>query len=341
MDFIIWNSRGTCLSTWVSSWLEYSIYQRGQLLVILLVVVGCNPEPNETVDTEPVPEAISVAGAPLYPIELSSETIEKQKPLWEKAYLNYQLDQTNIDNIIWYGRRTAYLQEFKEAIEIFSNGLEQYPDSARLLRHRGHRYITIRKFDLAIKDLSKAAELVQGTLPRIEADGIPNKLNIPLGNTQFNIYYHLGLAYYLEAEFEDAVASYKHCLEYSNNDDLLVATLDWMYMSLLRLDQKKQADKFLEQIHEDMNIIENNAYHQRLLMYKGLRSPESLLQVSGDIEDRSLVIATQGYGVGNWYLNQGKQDQGLKIFQLVTETGNWPAFGYIAAEVDLFRLNLK
>ena len=233
------------------------------------------------------------------------------------------------------------IQSFKEAIKIFSKGLEQYPDSARLLRHRGHRYITIRKFDLAINDLSKAAGLIHGTPPRIEADGIPNKLDIPLGNTQFNIYYHLGLAYYLKGEFENAVTSYEHCLEYSNNDDLIVATLDWMYMSLLRLDQKKQADEFLEQIHVNMNIIENSAYHQRLLMYKGLRSPESLLQVSGDIEDRSLVIATQGYGVGNWYLNQEKQEQALEIFQLVMETGNWPAFGYIAAEVDLFRLDPK
>ena len=135
-----------------------------------------------------------------------------------------------------------YLQEFREAIKIFGKGLEQYPNSARLLRHRGHRYITIRKFDLAVEDLTKAAELVKGMPLRIEDDGIPNKLNIPLGNTQFNIYYHLGLAYYLKGEFENAVASYEHCLEYSNNDDLIVATMDWMYMSLQRLDQEIKAE---------------------------------------------------------------------------------------------------
>jgi tetratricopeptide (TPR) repeat protein len=287
------------------------------------------------------PEAISIAGDSLFPLELPLETAEKLKNDWEKAYVNYQLDSKQIDNIIWFGRRTAYLQDYREAIKIYSEGLELYPDSARLLRHRGHRYITIRKFDLAVKDLTKAASLLSDTIPRTEPDGMPNKLNLPLGNTQFNIYYHLGLAHYLLGDFDRAVQAYESCLNYSINDDLLVATLDWMYMTLHRTGRQLEADNLLELVHTDMNIIENNSYHQRLLMYKGLLEPDSLLKVSEEAEDRSLVLATQGYGVGNWHLRQGDTALAVAMFQRVIQTGNWPAFGYIAAETDLFKLKPK
>jgi hypothetical protein len=51
-----------------------------------------------------------------------------------------------------------------------------------------------------------------------------------------------------------------------------------------------------------------------------------------------LDIATQGYGVGNWYFYNGNIEQAKEIFQKVMEGTYWPAFGYIAAEADLARL---
>ena len=50
----------------------------------------------------------------------------------------------DVDNIIWYGRRTAYLGDYREAIRIFSEGIEKHSKDARMYRHRGHRYISIR-----------------------------------------------------------------------------------------------------------------------------------------------------------------------------------------------------
>ncbi len=65
------------------------------------------------------------------------------------------------DNYIWLGRRTAYLGNYKEAIKIFTEGIEKFPADARFYRHRGHRFITIRCFDDAIKDFETAAEISQ------------------------------------------------------------------------------------------------------------------------------------------------------------------------------------
>ena len=84
-----------------------------------------------------------------------------------------------------------------------------------------------------------------------------------------------------------------------------------------------------------MEILENGSYHRRLLMYKGLEKPETLLNPK---DADAVTIATQGYGVGNWYLVTGKPAEAREIFNVVVGTPNWSAFGFIAAEADLLRM---
>lgn len=260
----------------------------------------------------------------------------------EKAKKNYQVAKTNFEadpneeNTIWLGRRTAYLGKYKEAIDFYTKSLKKFPDSYKLYRHRGHRYISTRQFDKAIADFKKAAELVKGKLLEIEPDGIPNAANIPLSNTQFNIWYHLGLAYYLSSDFEQAVSAYMECMKWSKNDDLLVATVDWLYMTYRRINNIEAAEKLLTLIKKDMKILENDSYYKRLLMYKGLKSPESLLVVEkGNESIPGINLATQGYGVANWYYYNGNKKKAKEVFEKVLNSSNRFAFGYIAAEVDV------
>ena len=180
--------------------------------------------------------------------------------------------------------------------------------------------------------------MMKGKALEIEPDGIPNKLNRPLSTTQFNVWYHLGLAHYLKGEYPEAVQAYQQCMEVSDNDDLLCATTDWLYMTLMRLGQHTAATDILSAIHSDMEIIENDAYHKRLLMYKGEIDPKEVLLVGDDDADKDLALATQGYGVGNWYLTQGDTAAGIRTFESVVSGKHTSAFGYIAAEADLKRL---
>jgi hypothetical protein len=105
-------------------------------------------------------------------------------------------------------------------------------------------------------------------------------------------------------------------------------------MTYRRMGRDADAAKVLEPIRESMDILENDAYHKRLLMYKGLVSPDSLLRTEGADD---LQIATQGYGVGNWYLYNGDKARARQIFERVLEGSSWSAFGFIAAEADLHR----
>jgi uncharacterized Ntn-hydrolase superfamily protein len=280
------------------------------------------------------PEATSLLGQPLYAPPPSEGTRPQLEANLAGAKAALDKAPDDADALIWVGRRTAYLGRYRETIEIFTKGIEQHPGDARMYRHRGHRYITVREFDRAIADFEKAAALVAGKPDEVEPDGQPNARNIPTSTLQSNIFYHLGLAYYLKGDFEKAADAYRRCMAVSKNPDMLVATTHWYYMTLRRLDRKAEGDRLLDAITADMDIIENTSYHELLMMYKGQAAPESLLSGSG------LDGATKGYGVANWHLYNGRRDQALKILAEIVESNaaQWPSFGYVAAEADLARL---
>lgn len=258
---------------------------------------------------------------------------------------NLSVAQRNFDenpseeNYIWLGRRQAYLYQYTKAIKTFSEGIDKFPGSYKLFRHRGHRYITMREFAKAVADFQQAAALMPQLPLEIEPDGQPNKLNQPLSTTQFNVWYHLGLAHYLRGDYESASKAYEQCMLVSNNDDLICATADWLYMTYQKLGMKDEAQKVLDHIlTEGMKIIENDSYYLRLQMYKGLQPADDLLKVSAENTDIGLALATQGYGVGNWYLSKGDTVRAKEIFTEVVNGKNFSAFGFIAAETELRRL---
>jgi len=283
---------------------------------------------------------VSLDNKELNPLPLAKDTREKYEQNLVKAMENYHDNPTDINNIIWYGRRKAYLGYYWEAIRIFTEGISMYPDSSQLYRHRGHRYITVRKFDEAIADLETAAQLAQEEENFVEPDGLPNKAGIPLSNNKFNIYYHLGLANYLKGDYYKALEAYRKCMQFSENPDLITATSDWLFMTYMRLGMEAEAQALLNDITADMEIIENDAYHKRLLMYKGEISPDSILDLEAvENNNQKLNVVTQGYGVGNWYLIQGDTAKAISIFKSLVDQNYWPAFGHIAAEADLLVLD--
>ena len=244
--------------------------------------------------------------------------------------------EASADNLIWLGRRTAYVGHYKDAVRIFTEGAEKFPDDPRFLRHRGHRFITLRCFDLAINDLKKAAKLVKGKPDEVEPDGLPNARNIPTSTLQSNIWYHLGLAYYLKGDFKAALDAYREALKVSKNPDMLVATTNWLYMTLRRLGRKKEANEAVAGIKPDLDVIENGDYYKLIRLYQGKVTVEELLQeISGGTN--SLSNASLGYGVGSWMFYNGRRTEAEDLFRRIILGNQWASFGYIAAEAELTR----
>ena len=283
------------------------------------------------------PETISLLGDTLIAPALPDSIRARYQRRLAEAQSDFDRAPNDISNIIWLGRRTAYLGRFRDAIAIYSKAIQDYPDEARLLRHRGHRYITLRIFDLAVSDLERAAALMAKRDDETEPDGLPNARNIPTGTLKFNIWYHLGLAHFLQGDFAAARRAYRQCLNVSTNPDMRCATSHWLYMTLRRLGREGEARSLLKPIRLGMDVIENRSYHRLLLMYKGDLPVDSLL-APGAGEQAALDDATIGYGVGNWHLYNGRAAAAERLFRRVVAGPQWPAFGHIAAEAELKRM---
>jgi tetratricopeptide (TPR) repeat protein len=283
-----------------------------------------------------LPETLSLLGKPLVAPSIPADRRRTLEADLEAARAAYDAKPDDVDAVIWLGRRTAYLGRFGEAIEIYTRAIERHPDDPRLYRHRGHRYITLRKFDLAIRDFTRAADLIEGRPDEIEPDGQPNARNLPTSTLNSNIYYHLGLAHYFKGEFAPAHNAYRKCLEFAKNPDMLVATTAWLYMTYLRLGLKADAQRALEPITPDMQVIENQAYYRLLMFYQGRASQQSLTSGTKDTD-----AVTIGYALGNRSIADGHVEEGVKHLKALLEkhANQWPAFGYIAAEADVARLD--
>src|SRR5690349_9092622 len=118
---------------------------------------------------------------------ISAEGRKVYETKLDEARKQYQQSPNDADAVIWLGRRTAYLGNYKESINIFTGGVKNFPSDARFYRHRGHRLLTLRCFDDAVRDFEKAAALVKGKADEIEPDGLPNVRNIPTSTLQSNI----------------------------------------------------------------------------------------------------------------------------------------------------------
>ena len=251
------------------------------------------------------------------------------------AEKKYKADSLNDEAIIWYGRRLAYLGYYKEAIDTYTKGIKLHPSNARFYRHRAHRYITLRCYDNAIADLKKAVELIGDQIDEIEEDGIPNARNFPTGTLHTNIYYHLGLAYYLKGDNRQALLAWEKCLDISDNDDMKVATLNWLNITLRKMGRAKDADHHLLDVTKDMELIENHDYYDILLMYQ---TGDDTKLVEKTQNQQTVSNATLGFGLGTYYQLKGDKAKAKDLFGKVVAGNQWNSFGYIAAEAELAKI---
>ena len=307
------------------------------LLIGLLLLSCCKPDSKSKKAFDAVSDVQLIET-----VTLLGDTLRTPKALPGKVLDNYivakeqfEASPNSVDSLIWYGRRTAYLRHFQKAIFIYTEGIKKFPDEARLYRHRGHRYISVREYDKAIQDFKKGVALMKDKPDQIELDGIPNARNTPISTLKGNIWYHLGLAYYLKGDLKNALWAYQQRETVNTNDDNLVSEGHWLYMIQKRMGLDEEAMASMESIDEEMDIIENVNYHKMCLFYKGLLTMEDL-KIKGDGSSSDDVFL---YGLGNWHLYQQKDTAKAKMyFRRLLDEGNKYSFAYLAAESDWNRL---
>ncbi|HUP22718.1 MAG TPA: hypothetical protein VNB06_07235 [Thermoanaerobaculia bacterium] len=216
----------------------------------------------------------------------------------------------DVEVAIALGRAQAAVWRYRDAIEVYTRALEHHPNHAALYRHRGHRYLSVRDLDAGLRDMERAAQLEQG---------------------DFDIWYHLGLARYLKRDFEGAAEAYRRCRQTAVDDESIVAVTYWHFQALSRAGDEKGAAAVLEPIRDGMTIEENRAYYDLLRHYKGLATEQEALPQDAE----ALELATRGYGLANWKLVRGDRAGAREILERIVAGEFWPAFGFLASEVEL------
>ncbi|MDE0828370.1 MAG: hypothetical protein OSB03_04150 [Vicinamibacterales bacterium] len=277
-------------------------------------------------------EGTSLFGASLERVTPEGERLERLERDLSEARSLWSAEQ-NEANAIWVGRRLGYLGRYSEAIEWFSARLQEFPDSYRLLRHLGHRRISLRQFASAEADLTRAWALARDHPNRIEPDGAPNTFNIPRSTDHGNILYHLALAIHLQGRWEESANAWTACQEAATNDDSRASALNWRYQALMRAGRPHEAREMVSKARSDWDVIENHAYLDLCLLYAGRLGLSDVLGSGSD----AIQDVTRRYGVSAWRYAAGEVEGAQAEWTALVESGPWNAFGVIAAEADLAR----
>ena len=295
------------------------------LLAILILSASCADQSTPSADSRV--QGISLFGDTLYAQVDTTGTVGTADSL-------LALSPDDVDLIIAAGRVRRNFWQYRQAMALYTQAMELAPGDWRPHRYRGHRHISVREFDKAIVDLEAARE------------------RAPLN---WDVTYHLGLAYFLSARFDDAANEYLRCLnlvddesaraaqgedfrscsQNAEDNESLVAMTEWAVRALRRSGRHDEARALLESISPDLPIEENVAYYHDLLFYKGLKTADELLSPG---ENGPYRLETVGFGVANWLLVEGDTTRAWEIIEEISRHPWWPGFGRIAAEVELARL---
>ena len=203
--------------------------------------------------------------------------------------------------------------QMREAVQTFTRALAVAPNDAMLYRWRGHRNLSVRNFDGAMADLTRG---------------------YGLDSTNYGILYHLGVLRFVRGDFNAAADAFARAQPNAPDGGELAGSTDWRWMSLQRAGRASEAAAMLARRPDSLPAA--NAYAKRLRMYRGEIGPDALFTASdtGDVD-----IATLAFALGNWYLVKGDTTRAREQFRRSTASSGWPAFGFIASEAELVRLD--
>lgn len=299
-------------------------------LVALAAVVAIDaapptPGPTRDASTQAArpPEITTLLGRPVFAKDDADGAIAK-------ADAALAAEPQNIDRLLAAARARDVAWQFHAAIDIYTKAVAAAPRDVRPWRFRGHRYISIRRFEEAVRDLERARTIAPSS---------------------FDVNYHLALAHYLRGDYGAAAQVYLECLKAvapaatlpegwrsctttlaTANDR--VAMTDWLYRTHRRAGQHAAARELVAGVGDGLTVGENEAYYTAIRFYRGAVSEAEAMTARTANENR---LVTVGYGIAVHHLAEGRRAEGCALLRRIAAEPNWNAFGVIAAEVDLTR----
>lgn len=206
-----------------------------------------------------------------------------------------------------------------DAVNTYSDGLEYNTFCDTLYECRGHLYITLGRYHEAVADSNLCVRL--------------NPLN-------WYGWYHKGLACYFMGEYEKAVKAFEGCFEHSCDSNVhQLAAMDWTYVCLRHMQEKDKAEALIRDITEATPGDALDMYKTRLLIYKGAKTSEEVLDNMRPDGNYSLKYVSFGYAAAmKNYFDGDMRKAKEQLIKVVEKDEYWQAFGYLASRAELKRL---
>ncbi len=319
---------------------------KGTRLVLLaasLIALAATPAGAQTGDQRY--QGKTLFGEPMYtsgpnPVNVGA-TSDLLRAVAE-AKAAYEANLT-IDSATWYGRLLGYQGLMRESIDVYTAGLKRFPNSAKLLRHRAHRYFSLREFDKSVEDGLRAAKLYEGQpleREKLGPDYFPSTPDV----VQFYLYYHLGSAYFAKHDYDAAAKWFRKSREVAEGvggvADKTAATY-WEYLSLARggryLEGKQLLASYDLTLADLSANTESNNYFDGIQLFRELRDPNDFFSEkdSGRAFGTSDGIkASTSYSLANYFLLRGERDKAKQHLRNAMSVGTWSYFARIQAEAD-------
>ncbi|OBX19242.1 hypothetical protein A9995_08980 [Erythrobacter sp. QSSC1-22B] len=264
----------------------------------------------------------TLIGTPLRTPDFSPELRERLDQDIAIAEAALRIAPDREESFFWLGRRLGYAGRFCDAIDVFTQGLERFPDSYRLLRYRGRHLTRVRQFDFGLADYERAMELMSGEPDSFEPDGLPNALGLTLGTYKSNIIYYHAQTSFAVGDYDrmaEGLARAYALVPAFARDDMLPPTAFWTYLAYRKMGEDAKARRAVSEIPADLNLTENQEYHRAVKLLQGRLKPSDLTEDDGTLVKFALAMERRF---------TGEEAEAVRLLrELVTENeqGFWPA----------------
>ena len=308
-------------------------------LALLCAAAACTQEPPREPDpgpgdddtAQPAAESRSIegtsfAGTPLYRNAVDDERLAELEALMQPLEAKGTLTE---DEYIELGRLYIGANRFRDAVDLYTRGLGAHPDSFKLRRHRGHRYINLRELDNAIVDLEEAVELIGSEHGDVFEY---NQSGEATATYEHWTWYHIGLYHYLNENWTEAAAAYQKCVDTATSNPVLVGATDWLYNALRKGGAHDDAEAAIAAIPADLETNREHPYFKRVMVYKGELNPVDVIDIDKPAAEWNGFDITAGYGVANWYAFNGDAETSRTIHEKILKTPYWNSWAYVVTD---------
>ncbi|WP_324749262.1 hypothetical protein SH591_11690 [Sphingomonas sp. LY54] len=264
----------------------------------------------------------TLIGTPLRRPDFSAATQRRLDQDIEIARAALRIAPDRPESHFWLGRRLAYAGRFCEAIDVFTRAIAKFPDNYELRRYRARKLARARQFDLALADYREGLRLMEGKKDHFEPDGLPNPLGLTIGTYRGNMIYYAAQTSFAKGDYRAVVDGMARALELAPTfarNDMLVPTAYWTYLAYRKLGEHDKARAAIDAVPADLDLIENQVYHQGVKVMQGRMPPA---QIAGNADSTIKFAAAMEHRFAG-----REAEAGAMLREIVTENaqGHWPS----------------